>query len=1486
MHHVMIPMKQLSLITKILATLVAMVFLTAATVVAQPAWESGATSSGSSQIFTVSKPDGVQAGDLLMAGLMFGGGNTVIGINPPEGWQMVERLDEGNQIGMAVFFKIATAADALSGTTSYTWTKPSSGGNVRFALGISRISGIQTASPIYAVTSAVGQSSSVLAPSLSAAANTMVLGFFTHRSNSLLGDVAGTDTRYENANSNPNGPSNKLVTRNISESGMTGDWVANGESTNWVGMQIVIKADAIPPPPFAYGSIDEPFVYGTELNPIEPQSPAAKLTDSQMPTFSVEPAFPLGITMDPATGIISGTPAAVAPMQIYTVTASNDDGQEQATIEFEVTSRSIEITATSGLTKVYGETDPVFTYTITSGSMAFSDILQPVLVRDDGEDVGSYSINLGSIAVTNASNDDVSGNYDVTFVGSALGITEKTLTIGGSFEANDKDFDGTRTASFATNALELVGVVASDVGQVDLVDIVIEFDDANQAGEQVVRITSASLDGAAASNYMLDLDGAPTGLAEIIFAAPPSDLTYPVNEINIKYGDVLEPVTPVLGQGEGTFSVEPALPPGLVFDPETGAISGVAGQVTPPGVYTVTVTNNDGSTSTQLTISIEARVVTISGPFEANDKQHDGTTVATFKTNNLALTNVLPADASDVELADVVIAFQNANTTGLQPVTITSAGLGGAKSSNYELDLTGAPSAEAQIFMYSISGVAFIDVNGNDIFDDTESPAANILITAQSTGASGSATTDDNGVYTIDALPAGTYQVSSTLPDGMYQSLPASTAATATLGSSQPSETVDFGFYLLTNLEGRVVASNQSKAVNIDGIMTTLPTSEMRVSGVRTGPAPLKGVAGSDQTLIVGKTDFNTGINEEGYFKVENLVPGVYRVQLYVPEPWVAVTDNPIEISLSSGGFIEVGFVIEEDQNAIPEPTTSSIAGSVVGIGNTSGLLNPATDLGLSGQVVSITGVSDKGVDIQRIVYTNVDGTYLAENLPAGEYTVEINPQNGFSLGWPGVSYLIRLDENQNYGLAPAENVTLSSSVLDASPGRDVSVGRMTIAIDTDLDGKPDLRVDTHGLLQIVLAGNAGQSKRETRIEGYSGIMRTDSGDRILVSAPGLQQELGELFTLSSFSTLTYNTGVTVVIDNEPLYSDGSISLSAGVDSWPVRNKALTMQSEPVNLRSVNGVVKAQILYVMLVSQHGVDFGLEKADYGDAPNSFGTLRASLQEEMVITDGGIQYPNDGPRHLLPAFEAPSIYMGSSVTHSPNGNPSSLADFDSDDDGIMMPSAIAAGDTLRFEVSAVGSGYLHAWFDWNRDGSFDESEKLSIGTALEPGVTELFVKVPAEASVGDTFVRFRYSSEEELGPTGPAQDGEVEDYMFTITAATTDGGGDDDGDDDGDTGTPTNDEGDKSGLPSEFRLGQNYPNPFNPSTVIPFDLAQSGQVVMSVYDVTGRKVATLLNTTMGAGRHAFTFNAAGIPSGVYIVRLEAGGQIFTSKLTLLK
>jgi hypothetical protein len=89
-----------------------------------------------------------------------------------------------------------------------------------------------------------------------------------------------------------------------------------------------------------------------------------------------------------------------------------------------------------------------------------------------------------------------------------------------------------------------------------------------------------------------------------------------------------------------------------------------------------------------------------------------------------------------------------------------------------------------------------------------------------------------------------------------------------------------------------------------------------------------------------------------------------------------------------------------------------------------------------------------------------------------------------------------------------------------------------------------------------------------------------------------------------------------------------------------------------------------------------------------------------------------------------------------------------------------------------------------------------------------------------------------------------------------------------------------------LPQEFRLGQNYPNPFNPSTVIPFELAEAGQVSISIYDVTGRIVKVLLDRSMYAGKHTIQWDATGIPSGLYFVKMEAGAMRFTSKMTLLK
>jgi hypothetical protein len=88
------------------------------------------------------------------------------------------------------------------------------------------------------------------------------------------------------------------------------------------------------------------------------------------------------------------------------------------------------------------------------------------------------------------------------------------------------------------------------------------------------------------------------------------------------------------------------------------------------------------------------------------------------------------------------------------------------------------------------------------------------------------------------------------------------------------------------------------------------------------------------------------------------------------------------------------------------------------------------------------------------------------------------------------------------------------------------------------------------------------------------------------------------------------------------------------------------------------------------------------------------------------------------------------------------------------------------------------------------------------------------------------------------------------------------------------------------PQEFMLGQNYPNPFNPSTTIPFSLPAASEVTMRAFDLTGHEVATLIDGRMEAGKHTALFNAGGLSSGVYFIRLQSGAQRSMLKVVLTK
>lgn len=94
------------------------------------------------------------------------------------------------------------------------------------------------------------------------------------------------------------------------------------------------------------------------------------------------------------------------------------------------------------------------------------------------------------------------------------------------------------------------------------------------------------------------------------------------------------------------------------------------------------------------------------------------------------------------------------------------------------------------------------------------------------------------------------------------------------------------------------------------------------------------------------------------------------------------------------------------------------------------------------------------------------------------------------------------------------------------------------------------------------------------------------------------------------------------------------------------------------------------------------------------------------------------------------------------------------------------------------------------------------------------------------------------------------------------------------------------GTESNHPASYALLYNYPNPFNPSTTISFVLSEPDHVKLSVYGVSGQLIAELINSYKQAGNHEIGFDGTGLPSGVYVYRLEAGHNSASGKMVLMK
>lgn len=172
-------------------------------------------------------------------------------------------------------------------------------------------------------------------------------------------------------------------------------------------------------------------------------------------------------------------------------------------------------------------------------------------------------------------------------------------------------------------------------------------------------------------------------------------------------------------------------------------------------------------------------------------------------------------------------------------------------------------------------------------------------------------------------------------------------------------------------------------------------------------------------------------------------------------------------------------------------------------------------------------------------------------------------------------------------------------------------------------------------------------------------------------------------------------------------------------------------------------------------------------DFGDAPSAYPTLLV----------------DDGARHVINDSVSMTPPFGSSPDGEGDGFPApdamgdDLNDFD-DEDGVTLPmgGVFLIDTTQTISIYSIGGNpFLNAWIDFNRDGDWnDPGEQIATDRPMPDFLNHIDVVIPASTSPGETFMRFRLSTMPGLAPSGPAPDGEVEDYRVLLANETLDFG----------------------------------------------------------------------------------------------------------------
>ena len=532
-------------------------------------------------------------------------------------------------------------------------------------------------------------------------------------------------------------------------------------------------------------------------------------------------------------------------------------------------------------------------------------------------------------------------------------------------------------------------------------------------------------------------------------------------------------------------------------------------------------------------------------------------------------------------------------------------------------------------------------------------------------------------------------------------------------------------------------------------------------------------------------------------------------------------------------------------------------------------------------------------VGVDGATITNVDLVYTAEGVTdtltmstAGDvYTATIPAQANFS----AVSFYLAATDSKgltgrnpiagNYGYfvqdGAINSIELVQKTADGGPGASPLVGAGTLSMNIT------------GL--IVSDNNDGVIILQDAAAAWGGIFLEKTaatqalvrGDNVTITGASVI----EAEVASNSLTLTQLTDIEMTL-NSSGNDIGAIIPAIPTDSvvaWTVDGELEPYEGMVVKFEDVQVV--------------------DRGNYGeytfanlDATGDGGAIfNEDIRSDDVIGSVGVSYDFNHAIRMDKTMDAYAVVAAS--FGYPKFHPRDQFDFVTEDDNAFTPVLDFALGTPADSAEVVVSGDLEV--NWTATTDFDGADLTYFWAIYDADTVEIDM-MPSNFNGEDAVITLDGESIDSVLSSRGLSVGEKETFVWTVFVSDgsdtlqVHGAYGNFGDDFApiyrvltlERGVVTANEV-SNGLPSVYKLEQNYPNPFNPSTNINFALPNASKVSLFVYDMLGRKVATLINgEQLQAANHSVKFDASALASGMYIYRIEAGSFTSTRKMMLIK